>query len=144
LLHSSKFKSFSYLYNEEQFIAALANDVVVVKSLPDDLKEDRKKNKFPILSLRRSSSLSFYIREILPKLKKAKVVGFVIADGGCLEVWSDFLPTLLLKLGMSMLSHEPDIYFIWHLLEITTRSFHCYRAIPQNQEHYQNRTMELI
>jgi len=86
VLHSSKFKSFSYLYNEEQFIAALSNDIVVVKSLPDDLKEGRKKNKFPILSLRRSSSPSFYIKEILPKLKEAKVVGFVIADGGCLEV----------------------------------------------------------
>ncbi|ONK62914.1 uncharacterized protein A4U43_C07F9430 [Asparagus officinalis] len=81
----SKAVSFSYLYNEEQFIAALSNDVVVVKSLPNDLKEDRKKNKFPILSLRRSAAPSFYIREVLPKLKKAKVVGFVIADGGCLE-----------------------------------------------------------
>ncbi|KAJ6808764.1 uncharacterized protein M6B38_165495 [Iris pallida] len=82
---SYKFKSFSYIYNEEQFIAALSNDIVVVKSLPNDLKEDRKKNKFPIFSLRQSASSSFYIREVLPKLQKSKVVGFVIANGGCLE-----------------------------------------------------------
>lgn len=84
--HSSRFKSFSYIYNEDQFIAALSNEVVVVKSLPDNLKEDRKKNKFPILPLKRSASPSFYIKEVLPKLKEAKVVGFIIADGGCLEV----------------------------------------------------------
>lgn len=82
---SPKFKSFSYLYNEDQFIAALSNDVVIVKSLPGDLKEDRKRNKFPMLSLERTTSASFYIRDVLPKLKKAKVLGFVIGDGGCLE-----------------------------------------------------------
>lgn len=82
---SSKLKSFSYLYNEEQFIASLSSDVFVVKSLPDELKEDRKKNKFPVLALRRSASVNFYIKEILPKLIKSTVLGFVIADGGCLE-----------------------------------------------------------
>ena len=83
---SPKFRSFSYLYNEEQFIAALSNDVVVVKSLPKDLKEVRKTAKFPTFSPQRSASPSFYIKEVLPKLKSSKVVGLLITDGGCLEV----------------------------------------------------------
>ncbi|XP_020107040.1 uncharacterized protein LOC109723176 [Ananas comosus] len=82
---SSKFKSFSYIYNEEQFITALASDVIIVKSLPLDLKEARKKTKFPTISLRKSASPSFFIREVLPKLKQSKVVGLVITNGRCLE-----------------------------------------------------------
>lgn len=83
---SPKFRSFSYLYNEEQFIAALSNDIIVIKSLPQDLKEARKKTKFPTFSPQRSASPSFYIEEVLPKLKLSKVVGLLITDGGCLEV----------------------------------------------------------
>ncbi|XP_058113076.1 protein EMBRYO SAC DEVELOPMENT ARREST 30 [Magnolia sinica] len=82
---SSKFKSFSYLYNEDQFIAALTNDVVVVKSLPKSLKEARKRKKFPTFTPKKSASPDFYIREVLPSLKKAKVVGLVITNGGCLQ-----------------------------------------------------------
>lgn len=82
---SVKFKSFSYIYNEDQFIAALSNDVLVVKSLPKDLKEVRKKNKFPTISPRRTASATFYMNEVLPKLKQSKVVGLMITDGGCLE-----------------------------------------------------------
>ncbi|XP_038973249.1 protein EMBRYO SAC DEVELOPMENT ARREST 30-like isoform X3 [Phoenix dactylifera] len=82
---STKFKSFSYLYNEEQFIAALSNDVIVVKSLPNDLKEARKKTKFPTVSPRNSAPPSFYLTEVLPKLKRSKVVGLIINDGGCLQ-----------------------------------------------------------
>ncbi|KAF2288202.1 hypothetical protein GH714_004964 [Hevea brasiliensis] len=82
---SNKFKSFSYLYDEEQFIASLKKDVIVVKSLPDNLKAARKRNEFPTFKPKSTASPNFYIKEILPKLKKAKVIGLVLADGGCLQ-----------------------------------------------------------
>ncbi|KAF8412347.1 hypothetical protein HHK36_000309 [Tetracentron sinense] len=82
---SSKFKSFSYLYNEEHFIAALSNDVNIVRSLPKNLKEARKRKEYPTFKPKSSASPSFYTREILPKLKKAKVIGLVLTDGGCLQ-----------------------------------------------------------
>lgn len=89
---SPKFKSFSYIYNEEQFIAALTNDIPVVKNLPKDLREARKKTKFPTFSPPRSASPNFYVNEVLPKLKISKVVGLLITDGGCLE--SILLPSM--------------------------------------------------
>ncbi|XP_078447326.1 O-fucosyltransferase family protein [Wolffia australiana] len=82
---SSKFRSFSYLYNEMNFIEALEKDVIIVGSLPKDLKEARKKNKFPIISPKKHASPGFYLDDVLPKLQKAKVVGLVITDGGCLQ-----------------------------------------------------------
>ncbi|XWS57869.1 hypothetical protein CRYUN_Cryun09bG0210300 [Craigia yunnanensis] len=82
---SYKFKSFSYLYDEEQFIASLKNDVNVVKSLPEYLKAARRRNEFPTFKLQNSASPNFYVKEILPNLKKAKVVGLIIMDGGCLQ-----------------------------------------------------------
>lgn len=82
---SQKFRSFSYLYNEDQFIAAVSNDLLVVKSLPSDLKEARKKTKFPTFSPHNSASPDFYLSEVLPKLKASKVVRLMITDGGCLE-----------------------------------------------------------
>ncbi|KAK1294534.1 hypothetical protein QJS10_CPA16g01546 [Acorus calamus] len=89
----AKFKSFSYLYNEDQFINALTNDVIVVRSLPNSLKEARKENKFPTISPKSSASPSFYINEVLPKLKQSKVVGLMITDGGCLQRWIRKLTT---------------------------------------------------
>lgn len=83
---SYKFKSFSYLYDEEQFIASLANDVIILKSLPENLKAARKKNEFPVFKPKSYASPKYYIGEILPKLKKAKVIGLVVSDGGCLQV----------------------------------------------------------
>lgn len=82
---SSKFKSFSYLYNEEQFIASLANDVTIIKSLPENFKSSRKKNEFPTFKPRSSASLSFYNEEVLPTLKKTKVIGLLVSGGGCLQ-----------------------------------------------------------
>ncbi|KAM7515938.1 hypothetical protein LguiA_005521 [Lonicera macranthoides] len=82
---SSKFKSFSYLYNDEQFIAALKKDIIIVKSLPSELKEARKRKQFPTFKPKRSASPNFYLREVLPKLKNAKVIGLVLTDGGCLQ-----------------------------------------------------------
>lgn len=82
---SSRFKSFSYIYNEDQFIAALAKDIIVVKSLPKSLKEARKRNELPTFKLKSSSTPSFYIKEVLPKLKEVKAIGVVLTDGGCLQ-----------------------------------------------------------
>ncbi|MBA0728398.1 hypothetical protein Golax_001300, partial [Gossypium laxum] len=42
---SYKFKSFSYLYDEEQFIMLLKNDVNIVKSLPEYLKAARRRSE---------------------------------------------------------------------------------------------------
>lgn len=83
---SNRFKSFSYLYDEDQFIASLKNDIVVVKSLPDNLKAARKRNEFKTFRPKNSASPNYYIKEVLPTLKKAKVVGLILADGGCLQV----------------------------------------------------------
>ncbi|XP_015077078.1 protein EMBRYO SAC DEVELOPMENT ARREST 30 [Solanum pennellii] len=82
---SSNFKSFSYLYNEDQFIAALANDVTIVKSLPPILMEARRRKEYQIFKPKSSASLRFYTSEVLPRLKKAKVIGLILTDGGCLQ-----------------------------------------------------------
>ncbi|KFK37807.1 hypothetical protein AALP_AA3G031700 [Arabis alpina] len=82
---SNKFKSFSYLYDEEQFIAFLKNDVIIAKALPESLKAARKRNEFPLFKPKNSASPKFYLEEVLPKLKKAGVIGLIISDGGCLQ-----------------------------------------------------------
>ncbi|XP_031484376.1 protein EMBRYO SAC DEVELOPMENT ARREST 30 isoform X1 [Nymphaea colorata] len=82
---SYKFKSFSYIYDEDRFTSALAKDVVVVKSLPNDMKDAMKKMKYPTISPPRSARPNFYRNEVLPKLKEMKVVKLVIYDGGCLQ-----------------------------------------------------------
>ncbi|XP_059428731.1 protein EMBRYO SAC DEVELOPMENT ARREST 30 [Corylus avellana] len=82
---SFKFKSFSYLYDEEQFIMSLKKDVIIVKSLPENLKAGRRRSEFPTFRPKSSASPKYYIEEILPKLKKAKVIGLLLTDGGCLQ-----------------------------------------------------------
>ncbi|KAG9458928.1 hypothetical protein H6P81_003436 [Aristolochia fimbriata] len=82
---SSKFKSFSYLYDEEQFVAALANDVLVVRKLPQNLQDARKRKKFSTFSPKNSATPDFYIRNVLPKLKKSNVIGLLISEGGILQ-----------------------------------------------------------
>ncbi|CAA0809973.1 O-fucosyltransferase family protein [Striga hermonthica] len=82
---SSNFKSFSYLYDEDKFINALATDVIILKSLPSSLKEGRKRKLYPIFKPKSSSSPKYYLHEILPKLKTSKVIGLVLAEGGCLQ-----------------------------------------------------------
>uniref|UniRef100_A0A2P2L8J2 O-fucosyltransferase family protein n=1 Tax=Rhizophora mucronata TaxID=61149 RepID=A0A2P2L8J2_RHIMU len=66
-------------------MATLKNDVIIVKILPKNLQAARKRNEFPTFKPKKSASPNFYITEILPKLKKSKVIGLVIADGGCLQ-----------------------------------------------------------
>ncbi|KAL9341861.1 hypothetical protein Peur_065186 [Populus x canadensis] len=82
---SYKFKSFSYLFDEDQFIASLKNDVNIVKSLPENLKAARRRNEVRTYKPKRSASPNFYVKEILPVLKKSKVIGLVLHDGGCLQ-----------------------------------------------------------
>uniref|UniRef100_A0A6M2EK03 O-fucosyltransferase family protein n=1 Tax=Populus davidiana TaxID=266767 RepID=A0A6M2EK03_9ROSI len=82
---SYKFKSFSYLFDEDQFIASLSNDVNIVKSLPENLKAARQRNEVRTYKPKISASPNFYVKEILPVLKKSKVIGLVLHDGGCLQ-----------------------------------------------------------
>ncbi|KAJ7974256.1 O-fucosyltransferase family protein [Quillaja saponaria] len=82
---SSKFKSFGYLYNEDQFMVALAKDVKVVKTLPKILKGARRKKEIPSFKVPHSSSPHFFMHRVLPVLKKHAVVELVISSGGCLQ-----------------------------------------------------------
>ncbi|KAF5204355.1 O-fucosyltransferase family protein [Thalictrum thalictroides] len=123
---SSKFKSFSYIYNEEQFIAALTNDIIIVKSLPTSLKEARKRNELPIIKLKSSTLPSFYIEEVLPKLQKAKAVGFVLTDGGCLQ---SILPSsmaeyqrLRCRVAFHALHFRPEIQALGHQMVTRLRA----------------------
>ncbi|CAN7009798.1 hypothetical protein IGI04_011489 [Brassica rapa subsp. trilocularis] len=92
---SNKFKSFSYLYDEEQFISFLKNDVIIAKALPESLKAARKRNEFPLFKPKNSASPNYYLEDVLPKLKKANVIGLIVSDGGCLQ---STLPASMLEL----------------------------------------------
>ncbi|KAL5582069.1 hypothetical protein UlMin_014511 [Ulmus minor] len=82
---SSQFKSFAYLYNEDQFMATLAKDVTVVKTLPKHLKGERRKKNIPVFKVPHSTSPYYYQRHVLPMLKKHLVVELVVSEGGCLQ-----------------------------------------------------------
>ncbi|KAJ7971132.1 O-fucosyltransferase family protein [Quillaja saponaria] len=82
---SSQFKSFGYLYNEDQFIVALAKDVKVVRTLPKNLKGARRKKVIPSFKVPYSSSPHYFLHRVLPVLKKHAVVELVISYGGCLQ-----------------------------------------------------------
>lgn len=126
---SSKFKSFSYLYNEEQFIAYLKNDVIIAKTLPESLMERRRRNEIPTFKPTSSASQNFYIKEILPKLKKAKVIGLIIANGGALQ---SILPSsmaeiqrLRCRVAFHALQFRPEIQTLGR------RMVHKLRALGQ-------------
>ncbi|XP_054801563.1 O-fucosyltransferase 27 [Prosopis cineraria] len=82
---SSQFKSFGYLYNEDQFVLALAKDVKIVKTLPKNLKGARRKKEIPSFKVPRSASPYYYLHNVLPVLKKHSVVELVVSEGGCLQ-----------------------------------------------------------
>lgn len=126
---SNRFKSFSYLYDEDQFIASLKNDIVVVKSLPDDLKAARKRNEFKTFRPKNSASPNYYIKEVLPTLKKAKVVGLILADGGCLQVAG---ASLLPLLPIYTLTITKSSFLRKHTYSIN-RSPHSIKELMQNQ-----------
>ena len=73
-LWSSEFKSFAYLYDEDQFMAALVKDVVVVKALSKQLKEERRKKNIPAFKVPFAASPYYYQHRVLPILKKHSVV----------------------------------------------------------------------
>ncbi|KAM7273343.1 hypothetical protein ACFE04_028007 [Oxalis oulophora] len=115
---SRKFKSFSYLYDEEQFITSLMNDVTIVSALPANLKAARKKNEFPSFKPNRDASPEFYLNKILPKLISSKVVGLIISDGGCLQ---SILPHSMLqyqqlrcRVAFHALQFRPEIQLLGH------------------------------
>ncbi|XP_021296822.1 uncharacterized protein At1g04910 isoform X1 [Herrania umbratica] len=82
---SSQFKSFAYLYNEDQFMAALAKDVNIVKTLPKSLKSARRNKEIPVFRVPHSASPYYYLHNVLPVLIKHSVVEIVVSDGGCLQ-----------------------------------------------------------
>ncbi|AEE77631.1 O-fucosyltransferase family protein [Arabidopsis thaliana] len=82
---SSQFKSFAYLYNEEHFMATIANDVRVVKTLPKNLKWARRKKQIPSFKVSYGSSPYYYLHHVLPVLIKHSVVELVVPHGGCLQ-----------------------------------------------------------
>ncbi|KZV21022.1 hypothetical protein F511_17502 [Dorcoceras hygrometricum] len=82
---STQFKSFAYLYNEDQFMVALAEDVKVVKTLPKDLKGARRKKNIPSFKVTKSASPYFYLHHVRPVLNMHSVVELVVPDGGCLQ-----------------------------------------------------------
>ncbi|KAJ6697246.1 hypothetical protein OIU85_003599 [Salix viminalis] len=106
---SYKFKSFSYLYDEEQFIASLKNDVIVVNSLPENLKAGRRRNEIHTYKPKSSASPDFYVNEILPELKKSKVIGLVLHDGGCLQ-------RLRCRVAFHALKFRPKIQVLGQLM----------------------------
>lgn len=65
---------------------ALANDVKVVKTLPKNLKEARRKKEIPTFRVPYSASPYFYLHNVLPMLHKHSVIELVVSDGGCLQV----------------------------------------------------------
>ncbi|KAL6572800.1 O-fucosyltransferase 27 [Orobanche hederae] len=82
---STEFKSFAYLYSEDQFIAALAEDIKIVRTLPKDLKGARRKKEIPSFKVPNSASPYFYLHHVLPVLSRHSVVELVVPDGGCLQ-----------------------------------------------------------
>lgn len=82
---SLEFKSFAYLYNEDQFVAALSKDINIVKTLPKNLKEARRKKAVPLYRVPNLASPYFYLHQILPMLRKHSVVELLVSDGGCLQ-----------------------------------------------------------
>jgi hypothetical protein len=106
-LCSSKFKSFSYLYDEDHFIHSLSSDVVIVHGLPKDLREARKKIKFPTVSPRNSATPEYYIKEVLPRLVKSKVLGIIVNGGNCLQVSSETILTAFCFHSLASVKLEP-------------------------------------
>ncbi|KAM3306017.1 O-fucosyltransferase 27 isoform X1 [Capsicum chacoense] len=82
---STQFKSFPYLYNEDQFIAALEKDVKIVKTLPKNLKGARRKKEIPSFKVPHGVSPYFYLHHVLPMLTKHSVVELLVFSGGCLQ-----------------------------------------------------------
>ncbi|XP_073010402.1 O-fucosyltransferase 27 isoform X2 [Typha latifolia] len=82
---SSSFKSFSYLYNEDHFILALAKDVNIINTLPRNIKAAKRRKEIPSFKVHYSASPDFYLKVVLPALRQYVVVELQVAEGGCLQ-----------------------------------------------------------
>ncbi|KAB5561030.1 hypothetical protein DKX38_005987 [Salix brachista] len=126
---SSQFKSFAYLYNEDNFMAALVKDVKVVKTLPQNLKDARKLKNIPSFRVPNSASPYFYLHHVLPVLNKHGVVELVVTDGGCLQA---ILPPHLdeyQRLRCRVAFHA--LRFRQEVQELATKMLHRLRAHGQ-------------
>ncbi|CAN1826594.1 O-fucosyltransferase 27 [Linum perenne] len=123
---SSEFKSFAYVYNEDQFMAALVKDVRVVKTLPKSLKTARRRKNIPSFRVPRSASPYYYLHHVLPVLNKHSVAEIVISDGGCLQA---VLPSHLeeyQRLRCRVAFHA--LVFRQEVQELATKILHRLRA----------------
>ncbi|XP_010999422.1 PREDICTED: uncharacterized protein At1g04910-like [Populus euphratica] len=126
---SSQFKSFAYLYNEDNFMAALVKDIKVVKTLPQNLKDARRLKKIPSFRVPNSASPYFYLHHVLPVLNKHVVVELVVSDGGCLQA---ILPPHLeeyQRLRCRVAFHA--LRFRQEVQELATKMLHRLRAPGQ-------------
>jgi hypothetical protein len=117
-LCSSEFKSFAYLYNEDQFMAALAKDVNIVKTLPKNLKWARRKKEIPSFKVRHSASPYYYLNQVLLVLKKHAVVELVVSEGGCLQV----VTVIFCPFCFPSLTHSLELNLTFTLLVIAVQS----------------------
>lgn len=83
---SPSYRGFNYLYDEQHFIAALAEDVRVVKKLPKQLRLAKKKRLLPVRSPPRGAAPDYYLEKILPEMKEYGAIGLLVPEGGCLQV----------------------------------------------------------
>ncbi|KAL5739320.1 hypothetical protein ACOSP7_028234 [Xanthoceras sorbifolium] len=123
---SSQFKSFAYLYNEDQFMAALAKDINIVKTLPKNLKGARRKKEIPVFRAPYAASPYYYLHHVLPVLNKHSVVELVVSDGGCLQA---ILPSHLeeyQRLRCRVAFHA--LQFRQEVQELATKILHRLRA----------------
>lgn len=89
-------------------MAALSKDIKVVKTLPKNLKGQRKKKNIPSFKVPYSASPYYYKHRVLPVLKKHSVVELVVSDGGCLQVTMTVLSFLLYH----KLSLPPSVFCV--------------------------------
>lgn len=81
--------------------------MVIVHGLPKDLREARKKIKFPTVSPRNSATPEYYIKEVLPRLVKSKVLGIIVNGGNCLQVSSETILTAFCFHSLASVKLEP-------------------------------------
>lgn len=130
---SSQFKSFAYLYNEDQFTVALAEHVKVEKTLPKHLKGARRKKAIPSFKVSFSASPYFYLHNVLPVLTKHSVVELVISEGGCLQVGFFFIANRLLCIVLMRVRfrniHSCSVYFMVSIYSLTELSAEVSRIL---------------
>ena len=101
--------------------------MAIVRGLPKDLREARKKIKFPTVSPRNSATPEYYMTEVLPRLVKSKVIGIIVNGGNCLKVSSK--PTLNLFCFLFYFESELKAFpFLQSILPINPEEFQKLRC----------------